>query len=940
AITKAYTVEDSGNHIALQGEYNGKCRPSPYGQTMVNVCSQKDPVAITKSYTVENSGNHIALQGEYDGKCRPVIQGNTMVNLAPISYHRLNANLSDEVTLNSLNSDPATLTGRIKEFIPIQNLKYGTDYSIVFDIISITEGAMLHGYISYEEGESQYGIINAGTVGRQIIRFNLQNNLDVTKMGLYINSSSVENIIKIKNVMIFEGDLTQTPNLISTEYVEGLKSSFEDNKIPDALVYDDEEFTLTSNGNIATRRYDTSILKTWTTYTFIVDITSNSLTQTRNIFEVHGTYNIGKVYLDPNFTGRIVKKVETRDAIAHLFWLSSDETGSFTAKNYMLLEGDYTSNPPTYEEVINHSGKYRVNYKVAGKNKFDGELENGAILSNGSLLDNEAIRSKNYIPVKPNTKYTISTPNYLGTIYMHEYNINKEVWIPEKSIGSSRIFTTGNNTKYIKFNTVSLGGDLSNFQLEEGESVTSYEPYKSYTKTFYLNSPLLEGDTIEDINGKATHVKRYGKVVLDGSEDEAWKIDSVFDNTIYFYKTPSKQAKPSQIPICDKIKGIQIGNNDSAENIFIYSTGNLNIGIFKSKLSTLDANGFKQWLQANPTTVVYELASPVYETISNESILCDSYTNGHLDFDSAVPVKQIYFKHFDIPLPYSQPNTVYTVQFNADNAGILYNLDVSGGKIKNTNVTKGSNKFTLTTPNEILYSWFTMSGIGFNASNISVVATEREFDYFEGLSSSFEDQLIKDENDPNFGKYKVEYKVTGRNKFNINNVGILNGVKNYSIDNNSISIPFTQFYQDVRYFIPVKRGATYYISYSERTDATILLYKNKVPYGHDTDCYISNVNNSNEPIKIVVDNYDMITLRISSETRDSGIMVVSNIMVRESTSDLYEPYKESTKTFYLNSPLLEGDSIEDINGKATHVKRYGKVVLDGSEDEAWKIDSV
>ena len=51
------------------------------GRTMVNVCDQKDPVAITKSYTVENSGNHIALQGEYDGSCRPVIQGNTMVNL-------------------------------------------------------------------------------------------------------------------------------------------------------------------------------------------------------------------------------------------------------------------------------------------------------------------------------------------------------------------------------------------------------------------------------------------------------------------------------------------------------------------------------------------------------------------------------------------------------------------------------------------------------------------------------------------------------------------------------------------------------------------------------------------------------------------------------------------------------------------------------------------
>ena len=49
------------------------------GDTLVNVCDQKDPIAITKSYTVENT-NHIPLQGEYDGKCRPVVHGNTMVN--------------------------------------------------------------------------------------------------------------------------------------------------------------------------------------------------------------------------------------------------------------------------------------------------------------------------------------------------------------------------------------------------------------------------------------------------------------------------------------------------------------------------------------------------------------------------------------------------------------------------------------------------------------------------------------------------------------------------------------------------------------------------------------------------------------------------------------------------------------------------------------------
>ena len=37
----------------------------------------------------------------------------------------------------------------------------------------------------------------------------------------------------------------------------------------------------------------------------------------------------------------------------------------------MVFDGDYTSNPPTYEEVANHGGKYKVEYKVTGKNKFN-----------------------------------------------------------------------------------------------------------------------------------------------------------------------------------------------------------------------------------------------------------------------------------------------------------------------------------------------------------------------------------------------------------------------------------------------------------------------------------------------------------------------------------------------------------------------------------------
>ena len=197
--------------------------------------------------------------------------------------------------------------------------------------------------------------------------------------------------------------------------------------------------------------------------------------------------------------------------------------------------------------------------------------------------------------------------------------------------------------------------------------------YKEDKVEIKLNSPLLEGDTIEVKDGKLCHYHKMGMVVLDGSDDEGWRIDIVFDNTIYFYKTPSKQAKLSQIPICDKIKGFQIGNNDSAENIFIYSSGNLNIGVLKSKLSSLDLDGFKQWLQANLITVVYELASPYYEDITplQSSIILKTFLESSMIINTNLPIKTNVSYRTNVPSISTLSNRVAEVS-ESDN--VIHNL--------------------------------------------------------------------------------------------------------------------------------------------------------------------------------------------------------------------------------------------------------------------------
>ena len=56
--------------------------------------------------------------------------------------------------------------------------------------------------------------------------------------------------------------------------------------------------------------------------------------------------------------------------------------------------------------------------------------------------------------------------------------------------------------------------------------------YKEDKVEIRLNSPLLEEDTIEVIDGKLCHVHRYDSKVLDGSRP--WKSDGNLTNTARF----------------------------------------------------------------------------------------------------------------------------------------------------------------------------------------------------------------------------------------------------------------------------------------------------------------------------------------------------------------------------------------------------------------------
>ena len=101
-------------------------------------------------------------------------------------------------------------------------------------------------------------------------------------------------------------------------------------------------------------------------------------------------------------------------------------------------------------------------------------------------------------------------------------------------------------------------------------------------------------------------------VVLDGSEN--WILNVNDTNTIWFYSDKIIESNLLGSVFCNTLHSALEIQNDN-ETILQSEDRRIHIRINKSKLATQDAAGLVRWLQANPTTVVYELASPYYELL-------------------------------------------------------------------------------------------------------------------------------------------------------------------------------------------------------------------------------------------------------------------------------------------------------------------------------------
>ena len=241
------------------------------------------------------------------------------------------------------------------------------------------------------------------------------------------------------------------------------------------------------------------------------------------------------------------------------------------------------------------------------------------------------IRTKKLIKVKPNTTYRFSYKNSCQS-WFYGYDMNENPTNSKSTVvgATEQVFTTNASTHYIALVLFKTGNPTITPSNYDYKSIQIAE----VDKTIVLRSlPNGVCDTLNVETGE--YVQRIGECRLDGSQTVKswWNTTSTIGVGI-----PIPTMKNISKLNCDKLPVVSYGaiNNDTydKDGIASWDTGNIiRFRIEKSKLTTEDVDGVKQYLQQNPITVQYELTTPIIKTVDLSGYPF-AYENGHVVLSS------------------------------------------------------------------------------------------------------------------------------------------------------------------------------------------------------------------------------------------------------------------------------------------------------------------
>lgn len=325
-----------------------------------------------------------------------------------------------------------------------------------------------------------------------------------------------------------------------------------------------------------------------------------------------------------------------------------------TIKPMLYQDGDGTWEPftggiaspnPEYPQEPNFVGdynevtqKYDIDFVTSGKNLLNNEAntfsfkgvtftinKDKSILLSGTATEtiywNDGKLSANLYNDKIYTLSGCPSGGGLNKYYMYLYNESFSL----NDIGNG-VTNMSKVTKKVVFGIAILSGVNVNGlvfkpQLEIGTTATDYQPYQGFeTTTLQLNQPLRElPNGVKDTIENEVVTRRVGEITYDGSSDESWNFDTTYKyaaidiNGVTGYNIGVKNI------LCDKLYVINSnGSISDSTNVIRYSSSNNNNKVLYVRIddTITSVSEFKTWLQSNPITVWYELATPTTEQIT------------------------------------------------------------------------------------------------------------------------------------------------------------------------------------------------------------------------------------------------------------------------------------------------------------------------------------
>ena len=265
--------------------------------------------------------------------------------------------------------------------------------------------------------------------------------------------------------------------------------------------------------------------------------------------------------------------------------------------------------------------------KTVGFNQWDEDWEVGAITAQGTpSITADRIRSKNFIPAEPNTRYFRKTPNNIQPFF---YDANQQ--FIEYGLWGMGNFITPSNCAYMKFQVDPVYGlsykkdiciNISNTELNG-----KYEPYKASSSSlpisqYFPNGMKSAGSAYDELSATKATV-RIKKITVDGSE--AWVKSTSYQGNYYVLGLLSDVKYPGPNAISNSLILVYNTTQLSANDLcfmFDGSAGSYNVNIKNTSMTTVDQ--FKAWLQANPVTIYYELKTPTETSFTTASLVTEN----------------------------------------------------------------------------------------------------------------------------------------------------------------------------------------------------------------------------------------------------------------------------------------------------------------------------